>query len=266
MSTATRSLRLGAIALGDRHDFRRDEPGRNFAAGPTADGPGCRTDDRRRVIPLRPNMPSTTGSDDRSRWCLSLRGRTDVPEDGFDLVLLAADGTVLASAIGGARRRIRSARGPPRHRRPDRHRPGPGHRGRRRDRLAAGDPAHDRSNAGPHHPRLPPRDHGPVHADHRLRRGPPRSRRRSRTPRSLERAKAAPDWDPGEPPVLTGFRDLPRPRRPGRHRPSVRSASRSPRRPPRTPPGTSATSPRTVSTTTPPSTGSSTSTAPVGGS
>ncbi|HAC08355.1 MAG TPA: hypothetical protein DCG14_01730, partial [Phycisphaerales bacterium] len=71
-----------------------------IAAGPTAATP----DVGRMTVdgdPLRPNaLYNRIGRP--IPVVLSLRGRTEVPEDGFDLVLLAPDGTVLASAIGGA--------------------------------------------------------------------------------------------------------------------------------------------------------------------
>ena len=177
-----------------------------IAAGPTAPTP-----DLGRMTaagdPLRPNtLYNRVGRP--IPVVLSLRGRTEVPEDGFDLVLLAPDGTILESAIGGA----------------------PGEF----DLLEALPAITDLTTTA----RVQVIADGvatgsPLVIQPMIGRTPVRTTREYRPGTTdpytriigfgeelldpddvsdaavLERAKAAPDWDPGEPPVLTGFRIFP---------------------------------------------------------
>ena len=177
-----------------------------IAAGPTAPTP-----DLGRVTvdgdPLRPNtLYNRVGRP--IPVVLSLRGRTEVPEDGFDLVLLAPDGTVLDSAIGGAAGEF--------------------------DLLKALPAVADLTTTA----RVQVIADGiatgsPLVIQPMIGRTPVRTTRAYRPGTTdrytriigfgeelfdpddvsdaavLERAKADPDWDPGEPPVLTGFRIYP---------------------------------------------------------
>ncbi|MDG1977661.1 MAG: peptidylprolyl isomerase [Phycisphaerales bacterium] len=177
-----------------------------IAAGPTAATP----DVGRMTIdgdPLRPNaLYNRIGRP--IPVVLSLRGRTEVPEDGFDLVLLAPDGTVLASAIGGAAgefdllealpaiadltttARVQVIA----------------------DGIATGSPLVIQPMVG-RTPVRTTRDYRPGTTDQYTRIIGFGEELLDPDDASdvavLERAKAAPDWDPGEPPVLTGFRIFP---------------------------------------------------------
>jgi cyclophilin family peptidyl-prolyl cis-trans isomerase len=198
--TVTRSFRMGVIALGVITTFVATAVG--TASSPKVTAPAGVEEDS-----LRPNMLyNRVGRP--IPVVLSLRGRTDVPEDGFDLVLLAADGTVLDSAIGGdpgefdllealpaiadltATARVQVIA----------------------DGVATGSPLVIQPMIG-RTPVRTTRDYRPGTTD-------PYTRIIGfgedlldpddlSDAAALERAKAAPDWDPGEPPVLTGFRVYP---------------------------------------------------------